>query len=160
MAEKLQYRPPAPDPEERRRREAYAELDDLVLTLHEHNVLRLLRDMAGSASDLTLILARELSTEQGYRALSNLYLLTRVLGRIPPAELGSVAEAMAEGLTRMGRAPPADRPYPPGLGGTYRMLKDDELWQALGPVLEGVKAFTGELRRQRAEQREDGAGGG
>lgn len=153
MAEPLSYRPRPADPAERRRREAYAELDELVLTLHEHDVLRLLRDLAGSASAIMEIVLRQLDSEDGHRALANIYLLTRLLGRIPPDELHGVAQAMGSGFERMGRAPPAGEPYPPGLSGTYRMLKDDELWQALGPVIEGVKAFSAELRRRDGEKR-------
>jgi len=36
---------------------------------------------------------------------------------------------------------------PPGITGAYRLLQDDALWHALGPLLDGLKAFGEVLRR-------------
>lgn len=35
----------------------------------------------------------------------------------------------------------------PGVKGVYRMLHDEELWHALGPVVDAVKTFTQQLDR-------------
>jgi uncharacterized protein YjgD (DUF1641 family) len=154
MAQRLEYRKPKPAPAERARCAAYDELDALVIALHEHGVLRLLRDLVGSASTLSLLPAREMDNERGYDSLANLYILASLAGRVPAGELKSAAEAIGDGFAAMGRTPPDDEPYPPGLTGTYEMLKDDELWQGLGPVLEGVKAFTRELQDSRGQKSE------
>jgi uncharacterized protein YjgD (DUF1641 family) len=151
MAKRLDYTVPAADPGEKTRHEAYAELDALVLSLHEHGVLRLLRDVSGSLSELALLVTRELNNERGYDALANFYVLARLAGRLPAKDFERVAEAMGDGFATLGRTPPGDEPYPPGLTGAYSLLKDEELWNALGPVLESVKAFATRLRASESE---------
>jgi len=36
---------------------------------------------------------------------------------------------------------------PPGLLGTYRLLRDEELWRALVPIIEGLKGFAQGLEK-------------
>lgn len=127
--------------------DAYEELDELVQALHRHGVLRLLYDLTGALGDISLILARDLDTPQGRHGAANLYSLAQVLGRIPPEQFQRVMEAMGEGFSRMGRAAPEDE-YPPGVTGAVKLLRDDELWDALGPVLEGIRGFSEHLHKQ------------
>ncbi|HET7313642.1 hypothetical protein [Salinisphaera sp.] len=148
MARRLDYNVPKLGPEEKIRRDAYYDLDQLVISLHRHGVLRLLRDLSGSLSEVALLPVREMDNEQGYDALANLYVLAGLLGRVPSGDFKRTAEAMNDGFAAMGRTPSGDQPYPPGLTGAYELLKDEELWRALGPVLEGIKAFTRELRKE------------
>ena len=99
MARRLNYRIPEVDPVDQRREAAYEELDALVISLHEHGVLRLLRDVSGSLADLTRIGARQIDNPEGYDALANLYVLARLLGRLPAADFQRVAEAVGSGFT-------------------------------------------------------------
>jgi len=142
MAERLHYEIPAIDQEAQARREAYQELDALVISLHEHGVLRFLRDTSGSLGSLTRIAARQIDNQAGYDGLANLYLLARLAGRLPAEDFRRVTDALGDGFDAMSRHTTADEPYPPGLTGAYRLLKDDALWDAIGPLLEGIKAFS------------------
>ncbi len=149
MAEPIRYDVPAEDPEKRKREEAYAELDRLVLLLHEHQVLRLANDAVAALADLSRIMVDELDNEDGKRGIENLYVLARTLGKLPPDELQRVTRAAGYGFSRMGRHAPDDEPYPPGLSGVFKLLRDEQLWDAIGPALEGVKAFTFHLQASR-----------
>lgn len=151
MADSIAYDQPSTHATREVAPDAYEELDELVQALHRHGVLRLLYDLTGALSDISLILARDLDTPHGRRGVGNLYLLAQVLGRIPPEQFQRVSEAMGEGFSRMGRAAP-EKEYPPGVTGAVKLLRDDELWEALGPVLEGVRAFVEHLHKQPDEE--------
>ncbi|HLQ85787.1 MAG TPA: hypothetical protein VK110_06510 [Salinisphaeraceae bacterium] len=141
MAEPLRYQVPAENPAQQQREQAYAELDQLVLLLHKHQALRLAGDATAALADMTRIVTQELATDEGKQALENLYLLLRILGRIPPEKMQRFATATSEAFEQLEQFPPEDQPYPPGIGGSLKLLRDEELWEALGPLLEGLKAF-------------------
>lgn len=148
MAEPITYQVPREDPATRQREQAYAELDRLVLLLHEHQVLRLACDSTAGLADLGRLLTSELDTEEGKQGLENLYVLMRVLGRIPPHKFERVAEAAEQGLEQLEQTTTASRKYPPGVKGAVKLLRDRQLWQALGPALEGLKTFAARLKRR------------
>ena len=153
MAEPIFYDPPKDSFGEKTHREAYEELDALVKMLHQRGVFRLLYDVTGALPQLSLLLASELNSEVGRRRTSNLYVLVQALGKIPPDEFKRIAEAVGAGIAWMGRGAPDDEPYPPGLAGVRKLLRDEELWDALGPALEGMKAFTEHLQRSDVGKR-------
>lgn len=147
MSKPAAYHQTRPDPDERARQDAHEALDALVIMLHRHGVLRLAHDVTGALAEVGLILARELDSEGGRRGASNLFLFTQTLARISPETLQRVTDAIAAGFEQLDRRPTEDEPYPPGLTGLNRLLRDDELWDALGPLLEGLKAFAAQLRQ-------------
>ncbi len=154
MAEPIRYDVPAEDPAQRQRDDAYAELDRLVLLLHEHQVLRLACDSTVALADMARILTTELDNDEGKRGLQNLYVLMRALGKLPPQELQRITEAAGHGFAEIARDAPDDKPYPPGIRGVFQLLHDEHLWQALGPALEGIKAFTAHLQAADHPRRE------
>lgn len=154
MAEPLEYDPPKESFGAKEHREAYEELDALVKMLHRRGVFRLVHDVAGALPRISLLLANELNSEVGRRRTSNLYVLLQVLGNMDPAEFRRIAEAAGEGIARMGRGLTDEEPYPPGVTGAGKLLRDEELWEALGPALEGMKAFTEHLQRSDVGKRE------
>lgn len=158
MADPISYDQPSRDAYDEAPVGPYEELDALVKACHEHGIFRLLHDAVESLGEISLILARNLDTDQGRNGFSNLYLLLQTLGRIPPEELRQALEAMNESFARMGRDAPADQPYPPGLLGVRSLLRDEELWQAVGPLLEGAKAFTSRMRQHSYDTHAAGDG--
>lgn len=146
MAEPIRYEVPPEDSAQSRREQAYAELDRLVLLLHEHQVLRLACDSTAALADVGQIVTHELDTVSGKQTIENLYVLMRILGRIPPQKLERAVEAAGEAFAQMEDSTTDDKPYPPGISGTYNLLRDQELWQALGPALEGLKAFAAHVQ--------------
>jgi uncharacterized protein YjgD (DUF1641 family) len=146
MAEPLCYDPAARKRAGEITADAYAELDALVVILHERGVFRLLYDLGGALGEVSQILARNLDTEYGRNGLSNVFLLAQALGRIPTEDLQQGLETVTSAFSEPDRQPSPDEPYPPGVLGVRRLLRDEQLWQALGPVLEGVKAFSAQRR--------------
>lgn len=134
------------------------ELNGLLDVLYERGVIRLLTDLVQAAPEISEILLRGLNTEGGRSGLRNLIILIRQFGRIEPERLERMLQAVDAGFDRIGEPLPADGPYPPGITGAIRLLRDEKLWRALGPVLEGAKAFTGELAGASGRGEGDGPG--
>jgi uncharacterized protein YjgD (DUF1641 family) len=88
-------------------------------------------------------------------AIQNLSVLLMALSCIPPAEFYRLVFAVADGAARLavhsrdGHAAreSEDGEHPPGLLGMYRLLRDEQLWQALAPIIEGLKGFAEGLNR-------------
>lgn len=117
------------------------ELNTLLDALYERGVIRLLTDLVQATPEISEILLRGLNTEGGQAGLQNLVFLARQLGRIEPERMARMIEAVNTGFDRMGEPAPAEASQPPGVTGLIRLLRDEQLWRSLGPVLEGVKAF-------------------
>jgi len=145
MAEPICYQVGADEPAPSQSEQAWAELDRLVLLLHKHQVLRLACDSTAALAEIADLLTRELDTTSGTQALENLYLLMQTLARIPPPLLARAADAVSQASRQMAETTTDDGRYPPGISGTYHMLRDEQLWQALGPALEGLKTFAEQL---------------
>lgn len=144
MSAPLDYdhaRPPVSSPED--------EWASLLKALSEHGILRFLTDMTAALPQVGLIAARGLNSEPSVQAVRNLAALWQALGRVPPDDfarvLGAVSAA-AQSVERKTEDPDAQDAGPPGITGAYRLLQDDALWAALGPILWGLKTFALNLR--------------
>lgn len=117
--------------------------------LSEHGILRFLTDMVAALPEVGLIAARGLNSEPSVHATRNLVTLWQALGRVPPNDfarfLGAVSAA-AQSIERETEDPDIPNGGPPGITGAYRLLQDDALWAALGPILWGLKTFAMSLR--------------
>ncbi len=157
MAKAINYEtPPNPRPDP-----AKKELDDLLQNLHESGVLRLSNDILRSLPELAVILLRGMNGEKTTNAIQNLSLLLNGIGSIPPERFQVVMHAVTEALESMEKqAQPGDEQHP-GLRAAYRVLKDEELWQGMGPIIAGIKGFSRRIHEpavQPAAKRYDGEG--
>lgn len=126
--------------------DAHDELARLIDNLHRRQVFRLLNDALESLPETSRLIAGELDSEGGVRGGANLFLLLRTLGRVPPEDLQRWLDAAARGISAASREE-AREAYPaPGVLGVKDLLHDEALWHSLGPLLEGVKAFSGGLQ--------------
>ena len=134
---------------------AREELDRLLETCHRHGLLRLANDVVAANTDIAQIIVGGLQKPGALNAIQNLSVLLMALSCIPPAEFYRLVFAVADGAARLavhsrnGHGPLRceDGGDPPGLLGVYRLLRDEQLWQALAPNIEGLKGFAEGLNR-------------
>lgn len=142
MAERIQYDPkPAkigPD--------AHEELDRLLNTLHEQGVLRFANDLVGAQSKVTEVLVSGLGKPGTLNAIQNLSILGMALSRVHPNDFYKVVFAATDSLNALA-ATASPETEAPGVRGTYRMLRDEQLWQGVMPLLEALKVFAAGLER-------------
>ncbi|QOR39557.1 DUF1641 domain-containing protein [Billgrantia diversa] len=142
MAERISHdvTPPRIGPDARE------ELEQLLQMLHEHGVLRLAKDMVGANTAVASVVVDGLGKESTLNAIQNLAVLGMMLSDIPPERFYRVAFAVKEAIDRIGQHQPGEEGSDaPGVSGAYRMLNDDELWRAVSPLVEGLKAFAERL---------------
>lgn len=91
--------------------------------------------------------------------VQNLMTLLMALSRIPPEQFGKVAFAAADALHHVGAWKSAEHEHvAPGVRGAYRLLHDEALWDALTPLLEGLKVFAQGLEREPPDPASAAAG--
>lgn len=142
MAERISHdvTPPKIGPD------AHEELERLLQTLHEHGVLRLANDMVGANTGIASVVVDGLGKASTLNAIQNLAILGMMLSEIPPERFYRVTFAVKEALDRVGQHRPVQEGGDaPGISGAYRMLNDDELWRAVAPLADGLKAFAERL---------------
>ncbi len=129
---------------------ASEELERLLETCHRHGLLRFANDLVASNTAVAKVIVEGLQSEGVLNAIQNLSVLLMALSRIPPAELYRIVFALKDALTRMAdsRVDGPEAVHPPGITGAYHMLHDEQLWRALTPLCEGLKAFAEGLGRQ------------
>jgi uncharacterized protein YjgD (DUF1641 family) len=149
MAEPIPYRPGAPSPETT----AQAELERLLETLHRQGVLRLANDLVGARDGIAEVLMRGLNAQGTRNAMQNLAVLAAALAQVPPERFHQLVAAFQAAAARLVEdAAGSGEHRAPGVSGTWKMLKDDAFWQAISPLLEALKAFSGAMRDTPPEQ--------
>ena len=151
MARPIEYTPrPA-----RTETTADEELRALLEICHEHGVLRLAKDLIAANTEITRILIEGLKHPAALNALQNLSILFMALSRLPPEQFYRVVFAAKSALDSLACAPAhasqganGDQSAAPGVVGAYRMLRDDQLWQKLRPLLNALDAFGTSLARK------------
>lgn len=139
MAERIEYSPP---PNENLDPSAHDELERLLQTLHRQGVLRFANDIVGSEEDLTRTIVNALNRESSLNAIQNLSSLFLALSSIPPGQFYKTVFALRDAVTTMDTEVRSTEDHAaPGIGGIYRLLKDETLWKSLTPLLEGLKTF-------------------
>jgi uncharacterized protein YjgD (DUF1641 family) len=143
MAPRIQYdvKPPHIGPD------AHDELAQLLQTLHRHGFLRLANDLVGANQEVAQVLVNGLSRQGTLNAIQNLSILLMALSQIPPNEFYKVTFALRDALHEFVAAPDGEQQRAPGLSGAYRALHDEEFWDALRPLLAGIKQFAAGLER-------------
>jgi uncharacterized protein YjgD (DUF1641 family) len=170
MARPIQYKVRAA-PTETTARE---ELDRLLETCHRHGLLRFANDLVAANTDVAQMVVDGLQKPGTLNAIQNLSVLLMALSCIPPAEFYRLVFATADGAARLAacsrdgrtqaepRAAAAEHgdhgEHPPGLLGIYRLLRDEQLWRALTPIIEGLKGFADGLEKPVANPISDFSG--
>ena len=142
MAERISHdvTPPKIGPD------AHEELERLLQTLHEHGVLRFANDVVGANTEVAQVLVNGLGKPGTLNAIQNLSILGMVLSRIEPSDFYRVSFALRDAMERISQHhPEQDGHDSPGVGGAYKMLHDEQLWHAIMPIVDGLKAFAERL---------------
>ncbi|WP_297390663.1 hypothetical protein [Acidiferrobacter sp.] len=128
------------------------ELAEFIEALSAAGILRFLTALTGALPHAGLIAARGLNSEASRTALQNLMTLLSALGRVPAQDFSRFVDALSTAMQSVEREteyPRTGNGEPPGISGAYHLLQDDALWRALGPLLDGLKAFGGALGATR-----------
>ncbi|TWI49244.1 uncharacterized protein YjgD (DUF1641 family) [Pseudomonas duriflava] len=145
MAERISYdvKPPKIGPD------AHEELERLLQTLHEHGILRFANDLAAANTHVAKVLVDGLNKEGTLNAIQNISILGMALSRIPPEQFYKVAFALKDAFTHVSTYKLEEKgTEAPGVTGAYKMLHDDALWQAITPIIEGLKIFAERLDKE------------
>lgn len=157
MAEQIHYRPeeakrfrPETLEEMERFEGRIAEINGLLDQLYESGLMRWIKEFVGAMPEISTIALDSLNTPQGQAGMRNLLVLAQQLGKLDPDRLEGMFNAMHAGLDRADETATGkhESPYdPPGITGMVKLLRDEDLWRTLAPVIEGAKAFSAETRR-------------
>ncbi|KVQ45832.1 hypothetical protein WK03_13555 [Burkholderia cepacia] len=129
---------------------AHEALEHLLGSLHRHGFLHLASEVVGANARLADTFVDALDKPGMQSGMQNLAVLLMALSRIPPEQFGKAVFAAADALHHVGAWQPAQHEHvAPGVRGAYRLLHDEALWDALTPLLEGLKVFAQGLARDR-----------
>lgn len=145
MAERISYdiKPTKIGPD------AHEELERLLQTLHEHGVLRLANNLVAANTQIAKVLVDGLNQEGTLNAIQNLSVLAMALSRIAPEQFYKVVFAAKDAFSQVSQhTPESQNTEAPGVTGAYKMLHDEALWQAITPLMEGLKAFAAGLNKE------------
>ncbi|AYY57413.1 DUF1641 domain-containing protein [Burkholderia multivorans] len=145
MAERLSddTTPPPSEPN------AHDALERLLGSLHRHGFLRFANDVVSANAKIAEVLVGALDKPGTQTGVQNLAMLVMALSRVPPEQFGKTMFAAADALRHIGAWQPAEHEHvAPGVRGVYRLLNDDALWEAITPLLEGLKVFAQGLARE------------
>jgi len=145
MAEPLKYE--IPKPNWTVTRSADDELRELIELLHQRGVLRLVNSLLASLPSVAKVMLDGIDNRAGSNAIQNLSALIELIGRMPPEQFRRVCLGVTLALRTAGDAAERGDNAAPGLKGAVRLLHDDELWRALGPLLQGARSFGAALAR-------------
>ncbi|KUY77323.1 DUF1641 domain-containing protein [Burkholderia cepacia] len=127
---------------------AHEALEHLLGSLHRHGFLHLASEVVGANARLADTFVDALDKPGMQSGMQNLAVLLMALSRIPPEQFGKAVFAAADALHHVGAWQPAQHEHvAPGVRGAYRLLHDEALWDALTPLLEGLKVFAQGLAR-------------
>jgi uncharacterized protein YjgD (DUF1641 family) len=139
---------------------AHDALERLLDSLHKHGFLRFANDVVSANARIAETVVTSLDKTDTQNGMQNLAVLLTALSRIPPDQFSKTMFAVADALRHVGAWRAADHPHvAPGLAGVYKLLHDDEMWQALTPLIDGMKVFARGLARE-AETPGTESGGG
>jgi|SRR5690606_571382 len=124
--------------------DAHEELDTLLQSLHERGVLRFANDLVCAQTDIAKVVVDGLGKQGTLNAIQNLSILGMALSRIPPEDFYKVVFGLKDAVTEFSTKAGSEGQdkEAPGVAGAWRMLKDDQLWASLSPLLAGLRAFS------------------
>lgn len=129
---------------------AEEELQRLLQTLHEHGVLRLANDLVASNNEWMQVIVSGLSRKGSLNTIQNISVLLLALSTIPPERMYKLAFGLRDFMAELSREEQEESAgnSAPGARGAWKMLHDDELWQSLTPILNGMKAFSRRMEEE------------
>ncbi|MGR3908992.1 DUF1641 domain-containing protein [Burkholderia sp. SR8] len=135
--------PPAPSPD------AHHALENLLGSLHRHGFLRFANEVVSANARMAETFVGAFDKPGTQTGVQNLAALVMALSSIPPEQFGKTMFAAADALRHVGAWQPSEHEHAaPGVRGVYRLLHDEALWDALTPLLEGLKVFAQGLARE------------
>ncbi|AXF25587.1 hypothetical protein CUJ89_34615 [Burkholderia pyrrocinia] len=127
---------------------AHDALEHLLGSLHRHGFLHFANEVVSANARLADTFVDTLDKPGMQSGMQNLAVLLMALSRIPPEQFGKAVFAAADALHHVGAWQPSQHEHvAPGVRGAYRLLHDEALWDALTPLLEGLKVFAQGLAR-------------
>ncbi|WP_176049834.1 DUF1641 domain-containing protein [Burkholderia sp. BCC1644] len=127
---------------------AHDALEHLLGSLHRHGFLHFANEVVSANARLADTFVDALDKPGMQSGMQNLAVLLTALSRIPPEQFGKAVFAAADALHHVGAWQPSQHQHvAPGVRGAYRLLHDEALWDALTPLLEGLKVFAQGLAR-------------
>ncbi|WP_428943699.1 DUF1641 domain-containing protein [Pantoea sp. FN060301] len=144
MAERMNYEVP-PTRTEPNAGEA---LNTLLENLHKHGFIRLANDLVCANTDIAKVLVSGLNRPGSQAAIQNISLLMMALSRMPPERFNQLLMALTDGVNALSQATQDEQKQrAPGITGIIRLLRDDEFWQGISPLLSGLRAFSTSMEK-------------
>lgn len=138
---------------------AHNALESLLGSLHRHGFLNFANEVVSANAQMAQRLVDAFDKPGMQSGVQNLMTLLMALSRIPPEQFGKVVFAAADALHHVGAWKSAEHEHvAPGVRGAYRLLHDEALWDALTPLLEGLKVFAQGLEREPPDPASAAAG--
>ncbi|PFH20770.1 hypothetical protein [Burkholderia sp. JKS000303] len=129
--------------------DAHHALESLLGSLHRHGFLRFANEVVSANAQMAESFVGAFDNPGTQSGVQNLAALVMALSRIPPEQFSKAVFAAADALHHIGAWKPAEHEHvAPGVRGAYRLLHDEALWDALTPLLEGMKVFAQGLERE------------
>lgn len=135
-----------------------SEVNTLLDQLHDSGTLRWLNELMGSLPQVSTVAMTALNNDRGRTGIRNLLAIVWQLGRYDPETVEKALDAIYNGVDKAGQtaAGEHDSPYaPPGVTGLFKLLRDEQLWQSLAPLIEGAKAFSQSQQANQSAQADD-----
>ena len=145
MAEKMRYDVPPTQTEP----DANEALGTLLENLHKHGFLRLANDLVCANTQIAKVLVDGLSQPGSQTTVQNILLLLMALSRVPPERFNQLLMALTDGANALSEASQdKQQGKAPGIRGAIKILQDDKLWEAISPLLAGVKSFSAGMAQE------------
>ena len=144
MAERMQYEVPPTRTEP----DASEALSTLLENLHKHGFLRLANDLVCANTDIAKVLVGGLNKPGSQVAIQNISLLLMAISRVPPERFNQLLMALTDGANALSRQSDTEQKRgAPGIKGMIKILRDDDLWLTVTPLLSALRAFSTSMEK-------------
>lgn len=109
--------------------------------MRRNGASRKANDLVAANDKIAQVLVNGLNREGSLNVIQNLSVLAMALSTFPPGQFYKMVFALRDRVDVISRAR-EDNAEAPGVRDLYKMLNDNAFWQAVTPVIEGMKAFT------------------
>lgn len=138
MAKPIAFTPPVREPVDTTKADARAELDTLLIALHERGILRLLNGLLSAGPEVSAIALDSLNSPRGQRAVRNAVVIGEAATQPDPDALAALLEGVTRGITVAGERLGQE---PPGTVSLMRAMNDPEVRRGMNVMLGFLKAL-------------------